>query len=358
MPLTARLTIASALIFLVSACAHPTSDVPKINPAAAAMEKLEEQKLFLRKFFDDSTRLQRVANRVARAAVDFCGTKRRGVIGIGIAPSLPGGAMPAMVGLYPSYVPEVAFVTFVDPDMSAAKAGVKVGDIITAVDSVGVTAKTFRSVMGRHTSGNPVALYITRGGREITLTASPITVCGYPFGLEQGPILNAFADGKSVHVFTGMMNFVRSDEELAVVLGHELAHNFRGHLEAQKENALGGVILGAILDGLAGAAGVNTGGTFSKAGGNIGATTFSVDFEREADYVGLYVMARAGYTIDDAPTFWRRMAVENPDSITMVTTHPATPERFLALAATIKEIKAKQAAHQPLVPNEKSAPTS
>jgi predicted Zn-dependent protease len=82
---------------------------------------------------------------------------------------------------------------------------------------------------------------------------------------------------------------------------------------------------------------------------------YSQDFESEADYVGLYVVARAGMPIDNAPRFWRRMGSQvAPGAISHGTTHPPTAQRFVALEAAVAEIKAKQAAGQPLLPNEKS----
>jgi predicted Zn-dependent protease len=76
------------------------------------------------------------------------------------------------------------------------------------------------------------------------------------------------------------------------------------------------------------------------------------DFEREADYVGLYLTARAGIPIDDAPKFWRRMAVANPASTKggFLASHPPAAERFLALEATVAEIKSKLATGEPLLP--------
>ena len=48
------------------------------------------------------------------------------------------------------------------------------------------------------------------------------------------------------------------------------------------------------------------------------------DFEREADYVGFYIMALDGWPIDSAPDLWRRMAAESPGSITFASSHPTT----------------------------------
>jgi predicted Zn-dependent protease len=87
---------------------------------------------------------------------------------------------------------------------------------------------------------------------------------------------------------------------------------------------------------------------------NAGAGVYSVEFEQEADYVGLYFMAQAGYKIDEAPNFWRRMATSNSSSISMKSSHPTHPERFLALETTVKEIKDKIANNQPLKPEMKA----
>ncbi len=93
-------------------------------------------------------------------------------------------------------------------------------------------------------------------------------------------------------------------------------------------------------------------------GGRLTAGAYSQDFEAEADYVGLYVMARAGYDFHDAVTVWRRMAVNSPGAITMASDHPATSERFVALQAAIQEIDAKVAQGQKLLPNEQGSATT
>ena len=348
----------AALSLLVSACAHPNSQTPTINSAAAAIERQEQLKLATRQALEDGNRLTRIGLRLETAATAFCSKKLRSAIGVAYLNSeAQSEATQAILAIYPNAVPGSAYLTYVDPELPAGRAGLMAGDIIASVNGAPVTAGTIESELGKYHNGDEINIHASRGGREMDVRLRPVEICGYPFHLEQNQIINAAADGKSVHVNTGLMRFARSDEELATVLGHELAHNFRGHIDAKENNALGGIILGAVLDGLALAVGVNTGGAFSKAGGNAGTLAYSVDFEREADYVGLYVVARAGYTIENAPNLWRRMAVENPNSITMVVTHPATPERFLGLVATIKEIRAKQATHQPLVPNEKRSST-
>src|SRR5690606_3998107 len=112
-----------------------------------------------------------------------------------------------------------------------------------------------------------------------------------------------------------------------------------------------GMLGGAVLDVLAAAGGVNTGGAFTDMGGDIGAMMFSQAFESEADYVGLYFTARAEFDVSGAENFWRRMAVEHPRGIRFAYTHPNTAQRYLGLAAAREEIALKLARGVPLRPN-------
>ncbi|MEM9600514.1 MAG: M48 family metalloprotease, partial [Pseudomonadota bacterium] len=84
------------------------------------------------------------------------------------------------------------------------------------------------------------------------------------------------------------------------------------------------------------------------------ATRYTRPFESEADYVGLYYMVRAGFEPDGVEEFWRRLADVDPRSVNRAKTHPTFPDRYLRIAAARKEIRDKQAAGEPLMPNFKS----
>jgi len=163
--------------------------------------------------------------------------------------------------------------------------------------------------------------------------------------------LNAHADGKNVVIYPAMEEFAASDNHLAFVIAHEFSHNIMNHQRALVQNTTLGALLGAVVDVAAGAGGVNTEGVFSQAGAKQGQLSYSPEFEHEADYIGLYILARAGYRIDDAPMFWRVMSQANPDSIYIQSTHPTNPSRTLQMEKTVSEIRAKQRAGLPLIPN-------
>jgi len=112
---------------------------------------------------------------------------------------------------------------------------------------------------------------------------------------------------------------------------------------------------GAVDVGFA-AGGIYTNGTFTRHLGEAGLLAYSQEFEREADYVGAYYAARAGYEIAGAEEFWRKMGLTHPDSIRFARTHPTAPTRFVQMREVAAEIADKKRRHLPLVPDLKFPP--
>ena len=157
---------------------------------------------------------------------------------------------------------------------------------------------------------------------------------------------------RSVAITTGMLRFVASDDELALVLGHEIAHNTLKHRNAMVQNGVAGSLLGiggGLLAG--GPVGAVIGVGLAIQGATFGAGANSQEFESEADYIGAYFAARAGYNVENAADLLRRFAVLDPGAIDLRgTSHPSTALRFLALEQTGAEIRDKRAAGAPLLP--------
>lgn len=175
--------------------------------------------------------------------------------------------------------------------------------------------------------------------------------CYYYFKMANNNDLNAHADGENVVLYSGMMRFLKNDDEVAVVMAHELAHNLMGHVDSQRMNTMGGALMGAVIDGVVASQGISAGGSFSDLGGRVGQRTFSVEFEEEADYVGLYIASLAGYNIGAAPNFWRRFSVEDPRGLFYGYTHPSNAKRAVAIQKTIYEINYKRKHRVPLIPD-------
>lgn len=180
----------------------------------------------------------------------------------------------------------------------------------------------------------------------------PQANCTYKVILDPKEVgLNAHADGQNVVINPGMVDFATNDTHLAFVIAHEFAHNIMAHIAAQQRNVGIGAVIGTLGDALAQSQGIKTEGALGKLGANQALLRYSPSFETEADYVGLYILARAGYPIEQAPDFWRVMSLTSPDSIYVTSTHPNNPSRTITMEKTITEIRNKQAAGQPLLPN-------
>lgn len=178
-------------------------------------------------------------------------------------------------------------------------------------------------------------------------------VCTANVSIARDAGANALTDGKNIGITTGMIDFVANDHELAFVLGHELAHIAMDHIGKRKTNAGWRAALGAIVDIGSAVAGVNTGGAWTSLGARSGAAAFSQDFEREADYLGMYMMARAGFRPDSVASFWARSQGDAPP--VWGVTHPVSAERELNIGLVAAEIAAKEAAGESLVPNKGSS---
>jgi predicted Zn-dependent protease len=158
---------------------------------------------------------------------------------------------------------------------------------------------------------------------------------------------NAFAmPGGKIGFNKGMFAYAPSDEDIAVILGHEVSHVLARHSsERISQNLLAQV--GAItLD----EATKNESAAVRRAwmsGFGLGAQVgvllpFSRAHEEEADYLGLIFMARAGYNPEAAPAFWQRFAkagAKKPPEF--FSTHPADETRVRKLQAWLPEAKAQ-----------------
>ncbi len=336
-------------VLALGACA-PNTERPTVDSAASSAEAKLQRAMAFDNLETQRLRLNNVAFRVLAAGAELCGTKVRPAGGFSVRnAAMYSGAMREAAA--DKGIDERVSVASVAPDGPAARAGLQVGDAIVRIGETPIgTGRDGMAALDKALAGKDAALplRIVRGGETREIAVARVPSCDYQVVYQTNTLLNAYADGSKIVMFSGMVRFAGTDEELALIVAHELAHNMRGHIDAKQGNA----VIGAILDGLIqGLTGVRTGGAFMNAAANVN----SPDFEAEADYVGLYVMARAGYAIGNAPAFWRRMAVENPGGISHTSTHPATNDRFVALQAAIAEIEGKRAAGVALVPNEKKA---
>ena len=145
--------------------------------------------------------------------------------------------------------------------------------------------------------------------------------------------LNAWCmPGGRIVVYSGLISGLHlSDDELAVVLGHEIAHALREHTREQASQAL--LQQGALqLTSMLGFGGLSLLGSVV---GRYGITLpFSREHESEADELGLELMARAGYDPRSGPRVWEKMQAAGSGRVPeLLSTHPGAESRARDLQA-------------------------
>lgn len=350
----------------LAACVGPQTRSPEANALSTGEETKKQQMLVLDDYLTNYKKLQTVSSRIITSGADMCADKVTAYYGFDFW-NLDSFSKEMKEPAKIKYsVNEHFKILNIAPKSPAEVSELKAGDTIVSIDNwlVPITKDSAKQVKDKLAlSGktySPVEIVVSRNSIESKTTITPVKSCDFGVHLAPDDVKNAYADGKNIVVYKGMMDFFKTDEEIALVLSHELAHNSMKHLDAKQKNAIVGGIFGLLLDIAAAGAGVNTNGEFAKAGAGIAGNTYSVAFEQEADYVGLYLMKKADYDIQHAADFWRRMAVSNSQAITIKSSHPTTPERFVAIEATVKEINAKIEKHEPLTPElkDKSTPSA
>jgi len=194
--------------------------------------------------------------------------------------------------------PQVAAVA---PNSPAAAADVRPGDELLGIGPLTSEELASRSpdatrlseqaeaALAAHPAESPIHLRLRRGTEVIVRNVLPVRVCGTRFVLKTASGIDAYSDGVSVAVNTGLIAFTRNDDELALILGHELAHAIHGDTKA------GGVKQRRFM-------------------------------ERRADLLGLALMRCAGYDSNLALGFWSRYDKRDTFGFLRLPTH-GSPEK-------------------------------
>lgn len=182
-------------------------------------------------------------------------------------------------------------------------------------------------------------------------------VCEWRFLKSNDRSMNAGATTNGViFINRGIIEYAANEEEVAMVIAHEIGHQSADHVATGQRNQAIGSIVGAVLLGVLGAAASKNSrngaavtrsamDVGSSVGGVIGRISFSKEQEREADYLSALILFRSGLGLDKARGFLVTMARASGRKETgMLDTHPAGPERLAAWDKAVAEIRASNGA--------------
>ncbi len=153
--------------------------------------------------------------------------------------------------------------------------------------------------------------------------------------------INAFCmPGGKIAFYTGILDQLKlTDDETAMIMGHEMAHALREHARARiaKSQGTGTLLsLGAQLLGLG-----QLGDVAASLGTQLLTLKFSREDENDADLVGLELAARAGYNPQASVSLWQKMAQNGGGAggPGFLSTHPSGPERIQHLQDNVPKVQ-------------------
>ena len=181
--------------------------------------------------------------------------------------------------------------------------------------------------------------YLKAAGYE-----SELSNFAWEFNLVKDSQVNAFCmPGGKIVVYEGLLGVAATEEELAVVIGHEIAHAVAKHSNERMSQQImaqyGMSILAQALSEKSAAvqsAAVSVFGLGTQVGFML---PYSRKHEYEADYMGIVFMELAGYDSNAALNFWKKMAGAGKDSSDFLSTHPSDAKRIAELQRRIPEAK-------------------
>lgn len=176
--------------------------------------------------------------------------------------------------------------------------------------------------------------------------------------IDKPEVTNAFVlpEGK-IFVFSGMLNICTNDDQLAIVLSHEISHAICSHIAESMSRIIFLDMILLIPSVLFWSVFSDVWALFSEWLTNaltklLFHLPFSRQIEKEADIVGLKLAAKACYDVREAPVFWAKMKLvnESPVPVEWLSTHPSHERRQFELRELVPiALKVRDASNCPLL---------
>ncbi len=236
----------------------------------------------------------------------------------------------------------------------AARAPIPVGHIPPPQEVTDADRAFGKQVLNQLSQSHPISkdpdlnIRVTEIVDKLAVAANAETFPWRVYVLESDQTVNAGATrGNYMFVWTGMLKKALSDDELATVLGHEMAHVLARHTHStpgeEAQNMITGIAGVAsrsvmIANGVAGPLAQIGAQVITNLMKGLVSNPEQQRQEHEADQIGMFIMAKASYDPRAAVTFWERLS-NDPQfsgfSIAFLSTHPASADRVQQLRETL-----------------------
>lgn len=253
--------------------------------------------------------------------------KRTSVLGLALA------ALLAVVGCYTNPVTGRQSVVLVQPS-----------------EEIALGAQSFQEIRQQQkvSTNRAAGERVQRiGARIAKAVGDQMPNAQWEFVVFESDEVNAFAlPGGKVGVYTGLLKLATSDDELAIVMGHEIGHVIARHGAERMTHqmAIQGIatVGSAYADGRYDPRLIELAQGAYGLGTQLGELKFSRGNESEADHMGVVFAAKAGYDPRASITFWEKMAAQKTQKAGLLdkflSTHPADAQRIADLQALMPTV--------------------
>lgn len=300
-------------------------------PEREAFEKVLRAKS-ARFFISQNLRLQVVGTRLLKALPEQDRKETAPYLGL-----LVGDATEILADAFGVSHRDGVLICGIVPGGPAARAALQAGDYLDKISQKTITTAQDLAALAELELKGPTPVWVRRGETRVEASIEPEYLpWNIEFKVVEDNAVDASATSGTITVTTGMLRFLRSDDELAFVLGHELAHITELHTLGRVGLTVPTVVLGVL-------AGVVIPGSQRLVANLIETLTANLirgaltevdrDMEREADIFGLLYAHSAGYDPRAGSEVLERFAVELPSSMTasFFAMHPPSTERLIRL---------------------------
>tara|TARA_B100001175_G_scaffold303012_1_gene297614 strand:- start:198 stop:1205 length:1008 start_codon:yes stop_codon:yes gene_type:complete len=322
------------LLFLVS-CASISSYSPINKEGFEEKKEIQEQSKFLVSSMAKASRkLHDIAWPIMISNIDACQNSRINAFGLMVAHTedLPKSLRPFFYAASPNTFlnninSDLPMIVSIAKNSPADRANIMEGDLIISINNSIVSYKNYRSLLEDAAKKGSLIIKIKRLEEEILYQLVSESICGYPVQAMISPIPNAYADGSKIYITIATLDFVKDDQEIAFLIGHELAHNIYHYKGDSLFESQGNPIaikekpsLQKITDLL---------------------ILQTEEKETEADLYGVEFAIKAGIAQDKVANYFRRLTIYMPvlmkDSFFRM--HPGNAKRVADIERKLKELK-------------------
>ena len=202
----------------------------------------------------------------------------------------------------------------------------------------------------KNTLANSIVIRNTKESKRVKAIGKKLALVSnrpdfkWQFNLIENKAMNAFClPGGKVVVYTGLLNAVKNDSQLATVMSHEIAHALARHGAERMSSSM-------IKKGISKLANVlimSTNPEYVNVFNNVYGITselavmlpYSRLQENEADEIGIYLMKKANYDLSEAIAFWKNMSDGKKQTNELFSTHPSSNTRIDNIQKIINKLK-------------------